>query len=407
MKRNTLSPSVPHRSFNVTPTSNVFRYKIGYIRDGKRYLSPDWRNNLIMAAGLNKAGNVTSCCQCFSTCLFGNNVSPVAVQRDSGVVTFTQASNVITASGGFFVAQDVGRLFKWGTGSAGTEAYITAYTSATQVTVAASPDVGVGEVGTVWYVNSASLSTVLQTTSTYGSTGGDNGTSVAANVLTHKRTFVGTAVGGATTLTEIGFSDGSTNSSIFDRDIISGGVALLTGDIPLAVAELIQTFNQTTPVTAPNVGSGCNTEGDIQLEWLPVGNGDAWSFVQTNGSTGSGSNALEPTGTGNGGVILASYSFNTFTTSTSTPTQRSQFGGNYTNGTYTAGVFQRNKNFSYSIADGNGTLYGFAMGGGSGSGTVFNAANFCSVKFDTPFVKSGSQVLTFSFTVSWQRILTN
>lgn len=408
MKRNTLLPSAPRRSFKVSPVSNVFRYKVGYIRDGKRYLSPDWRNNLIMDAGLNKAGNVTSWCGCFAYCLFGNNVSPVAVQRDSGVVTFTQTSNVITASGGFFVAQDVGRLFKWGTGSGGTEAYITAYTSSTQVTVGASPDVAVPEVGTVWYVNSPTLSTLLQATNTYGATGGDNGTSVVGNVFTHKRTFTGSAVGSPTTLTEIGFSHNNNNTNLFDRDIISGGVALLTGDIPLAVAELIQTINCTTPVTAPDVGSGCNTEGDIQVEWMNMSNSTAWSSVNTSGGTiASNGICLEPTGSGNGGVILASYSFNTFSTSGTAPTGRNQFTANFTNGTYTDGVFQRTKNFSISISEAIGNVYGFGLGTQVSTGITISTPNYASIKFDNFFAKSGSQVLTFSFTVSWQRILTN
>jgi hypothetical protein len=243
----------------------LFRYRVGYIRDGIRHITSQWRNNLIQDAGLDKMAS-TAYCDCFSTCLFGNNVSPVAVQRNSGVVTFTQASNVITASGGFFVAQDVGRLFKWGAGSAGTEAYITAYSSATQVTVAASPDVAVGEVGTVWYVKTPQLSTLLQSTSTYGSTGGDNGTSVVGSTITMKRTYTGSAVGSATTLTEVGFSNSASNSNIFDRDIIPGGVALLTGDIPLAVAELIVTFSPSTSTGQSNVGTGCNTTGNFVIE---------------------------------------------------------------------------------------------------------------------------------------------
>ena len=408
MKRNTLLPSAPRRSFKIAPTSNVFRYKVGYIRDGKRYLSPDWRNNLIMDAGLNKAGNVTSWCGCFSNCFFGNNVSPVAVQRDSGVVTFTQASNVITASGGFFVAQDVGRLFKWGTGSAGTEAYITAYTSSTQVTVGASPDVAVGEVGTVWYVNSPTLSTVLQTTSTYGAEGGDNGTSIVANVMTHKRTFVGSAVGSGTTLTEIGFSHDSANTNLFDRDIISGGVALLTGDIPLAVAELIQTLNQTTPATAPDVGVGCNTEGDIQVEWISLNNGTGWSSVSTSGATqSSGGICLEPTGNGLMGAIIASFTFNAFSEGGSSPTGRNQYVQNYSNGTFTAGVFSREKSVTVPISGAIGNVYGFGIGAGGSSGNTLVSYNNAAVKFDNFFAKSGAQVLTFSFTVSWQRILTN
>jgi hypothetical protein len=136
------------------------RYKFERIRNGK-VIESNWsKYHLITDAGLDKVASV-AWLNCVSTPIIGEGVSPTAVRRDSGGITFTQSGTTLTASAGFFSAADVGRLFKWGTGSTGNEIYITGYTSTSVVTVGTSATVGTPEIGTVWYVNTAALQTPL------------------------------------------------------------------------------------------------------------------------------------------------------------------------------------------------------------------------------------------------------
>src|SRR4051812_11153701 len=136
-------------------TKATFRYRVGFVRDGKRHFVTPWRDNLILDSGLNKHAS-TGWASCFSTCIFGNQVGPTPVSRGPGAITFSQATTTITASGGFFVAADTGRLFKF---DSGEECYLT-FVSATQATASISRTVGSGP-GTVWYVNQTAVESVL------------------------------------------------------------------------------------------------------------------------------------------------------------------------------------------------------------------------------------------------------
>lgn len=401
-----LSPDTLHESLGVK-TSNVFRYRAGFVRDGKRHWITPWRDNLIQDAGMNKIGSSSlAWVQCFGTCLFGNNVSPSPIQRAPGIVTFTQTGTTITASGNFFLNTDTGALFKWGTGTGGVEGYIT-YVNATTVTYSVSQTVAVPTPGTIWFVNTPALSTLYATTSTYGSNGGDNSSSIVGNVVTHKRTFVGAAVAGPVTLTEIGFNDTTSNSNLFDRDIITGGVALTTGDQPLAVCQLIQTFTPTTSTAASNVGTGCDSTGNFLIEWLqdPSASSLAVGSVATNGNSNVGGVPyLEPYVSNVGGAIVgASLTLQSF--STSSGTLRTGQTVIPTLIGYVAGSFNRDKRYSLSISQANGTIQGVTLTPGGSGATSFNCG--LTQKFTTPFTKSSSQTLVIDFNYAWARTLTN
>lgn len=397
----------PQASFSKDIKSSfVFQYRVGRIRNGIREMVTPWVNNLIMDAGLDKmASQLTPAC--FSTALFGAAVSPVATSRASGSAIFTQSGTTLTASVGFFVAADVGRLFKYGTGSAGAEYYITAFTSATQVTVNTSATVGTAIEGTIWYVNSAALTSVLQTSSTAGSNGGDNGTSVSVNVYTHKKTIVGTAVGSAVTLTEIGFSHNATNSNLFDRDIITGGVSLLTGDIPIVVCQLIQTIVPTTARAVGNVGTGFDTSGNLQLEWVPVGvAASALSWVSTTGAVSSG--FLDPTAVGQTFVMQSNYTAGAFSNSGTPPVvTNTYFVKDVVVNSYTNGTYALTKTSSLTISESNTTIFGFGYRGGQTPGAGVNNATNLYLKLTTSFTKNSTQILTFTWTFLWSRTLTN
>lgn len=375
----------------------VFRYKVGYIRDGKRHWISDWRDNLILDSGLNKVAT-TRWADCWQTCIFGDQVSPTPVSRNGGAVNFSQALTTITADAGFFVAQDTGRLFKF---DSGEECYLT-YVNATTATASISRTVGSGP-GTVWYVNQTAVESVLAYSTSYGSTGGDNGTSAIGNVVTQQRTFIGDALAAPATLTEIGFNSSASNVNIFDRDIVVGGFSLLAGDQPLAVGQLILTLDGTTISAVGNVATGYDSSGDQQIVSGGV-TGNLLSAVASTGfTTASSSTVLEPEDAGGGFprvyVRTADFTIPAFTNGMQTVAGSASV---CTSGpvpqTYSSGNFYRDKLVSFNITDGVGTIYGvsFEQGG-------------CAwiQKFTSTFSKLSTQTLTFTFRFSWQRILVN
>lgn len=397
MKSPQISPSKAPRLLKLS-SRHTFRYRFGFIRNGVRTLVTPWRENLILDSGLNKFATVKGA-TCWNTCLFGNQVSPDPVKRNSGAITFTTVGTACTASGGFFVAQDVGRLIKFDD-AGGQERYITAFTSSTLVTlgVAPSPDIA-GDTATIWYVNQTALQSLFATTSTYGSNGGDNGTSVVGNVITQKRTFVGAAVGAPVSLTEIGFNNSTSNVLLFDRDIIVGGVGLITGDQPTAIAELISTWEPDTSTAVGNVGTGFDSSGDMIISGLSALTGETVQIVGTNG-VASGAGVLEPSSSQGLSPITATFTLPAFSNGAG-PALVGPYNGNTTLAGYSNGTFFRDCSISYGITEANGTLYGVGM--------IYNAGfQACWMqKYTTPFTKLNTQTLVMTTRKSWQRVLVN
>lgn len=377
---------------------NIFRYRMGYIRDGRDFLLP-WKDNLILDTGLDMIGNIASYPNCFVAALFGNQVSPTPVARNSGAVTFTTTGSACVASGNFFVSSDVGRLIKFDDGG-GQERYITAFADATHVTLGSAPSPAVvAQTATVWYVNETALESLYSSTTTYRTGSGDCGTSFSTDTRTMKRTYTGAVItGGGVTLTEIGFSNSGTNVNIFDRDIIVGGIALIDGDIPLCVAELIQTFTPSTPLSVGNVATGYDSSGTVQ--WCDIGR--EASFVNTVGATSNSPSFIDPinpTNTGQLGLVSGVFTLPAFN---SFQAPASGFVGtdNETIAGYTPGSFFRDKLYSFNITSGNGTITGYQALAGGGS--------ICWAQLlTTSFTKTGSQTLAITIRYSWQRILQN
>lgn len=376
--------------------SNVFRYKFGFIRGGKTVMVTDWKNNLILDSGLDLMGT-NAFASVFQNALLGDQVSPTPTSRNSGSVTFTTVGTTCTASGGFFVAQDVGRLIKFDD-TDGQERYITGFTSSTVITLGSAPSPAItAQTASVWYVNQTALESLYSTTTTYSAAGGANGTSWIGDTRTMKRTFTFPAISGApVTLTEIGFNINTSNSNLFDRDIIVGGIGLIIGDIPLAVTELIQTFSPIVPTSQGNVATGYDSSGQYQLcdaiQELASVNGSG-------GTTGSGALDANTNSMGNMGLTTVAFSFPAFNTNFAPggflgPDALSIAG-------YTSGSFFRDKTCSFSIAAGNGTIAGIIYITGGAASTSW------AYKFTSTFVKSASQSLDLTCRWSWQRILQN
>jgi hypothetical protein len=301
----------------------------------------------------------------------------------------------MVASGGFFEPSDTGRLFKYNDGP-GTEVYMT-YIDSTHAVASVSASVAPIN-GTVWYVNRTSLQNVALSGTTYGSSGGDNGTTYSGATMVMQRSIISGAAGAPLTLTAIGFNSSTANSNVFDLDIITGGLSILAGDRVEAVIQLSVTFSPITPATQSNVGTGYDTSGSFQIEGLNAGN----HGVSTVDSSGNTTNTrLDPGGDVsdlNTGLIIGAFSFGTFSFTSAVGRSLSQAG--VTGGGYTAGSFSRDYTSFFDVADGNGTFNGLTL---NPTGT----ACCITVNLTTPFTKTSSQTLTVVWTQSWSRTLVN
>ncbi len=166
-----------------------------------------WRKNLMLDKGLNslarQAPLSTTPASVHINCSVGSGTN--ANSFASGAVTFSQtASDHVIASGNFFTAAMVGAILKYGTGTAGAEYYITAYTSPTDVTVDTVATV-VASVGTVWMVQQTTLQTFLYNYDSYQTNTGDCTTTKTATTEIHQRTYVFNK-SASYTVNEIGYS---------------------------------------------------------------------------------------------------------------------------------------------------------------------------------------------------------
>lgn len=383
------------------------RYKFERIRDGKLIKSKWSKFHLITDAGLDKVAS-NSWLACVSTPIIGEGVSPTAIRRDSGGITFTQAGTTLTASAGFFSAADVGRLFKWGTGTAGNEIYITGFTSTTIVTVGTSATVGTPEIGTIWYVNTALLQTpITGLTWTKNNDALENfstaGTSGDTCTVTNQTVFYSSALAGPKTVSEIAFSHNNTNSNVFDRDLVTPTVALLTADQAKITLQLIIKWSPITDVAVGNVATGYDSSGNVRLESLGMSNLTGISHWSSSGGiSGGGNMVLEP--------VCSAVPFGVRSTNTAfqafnaiTPNNTGTFLGNKTGTTASYGTGNRyiDSSVTFSISEVNGTLYDVSIGNSPSGGSLFRQ------KFTASFTKLSTQTLAFTFRKSWSRTLTN
>ncbi len=399
-------------------TAYALAYKLDIIRKGKIIPATDWRQYMITDAGLDAVGALStstgSMLQFLSAAVLGTGTA-VPVRRDSNPITFTQSGTTLTASSSFFSASDVGRLFKWGTGSSGNEIYITAFTSTTQVTVGTSATVTTPSIGTIWYVNSSALVTpIAGLTYTNEANSGTNSSSVAGSVctITQTKVIVSSALASPATVTEIGFNTSYTNSALFDRDVVSPSVGLLAGDQARVTVQMIRNLSPVTSQAAANVGTGCDTTGTFYIEGLDFGNnGSEISYFVTtgdpgNGQAGGGAKMLEPCKSGNLGLITANFTPGTFTVS-GNGVNKTHFCVAGTVLSYGSGTYRRGVRGTWSISQANGTIYGIGINSTGSVGTSTTSRLNLFWKFNTPFTKSSSQTVTATIDRYWSRVLIN
>jgi hypothetical protein len=269
-------------------------------RSGRVVKDNPFRRNLVLDAGLNGLAQKLTGNQCGPasmalTCAVGSGNTPVKIA--SGAVTFTQVGTTLTASSGFFAANMVGGIFKYGaSGSGGAEYYITAFTSTTVVTVDTSATVGTPTAGVVWQVQQTTLSTPLFTTSTYQLLTGDCLSTIAGNVMTHQRTFVFPVQGSSYNVNEIGY--GPVTSGICGRIVLPSTDVVGTSNFYRVIIQVVCTYSPGAPTAVGNIGVNFNTAGNAMIEY--------WSVSSVNPTNGTSDPNISPTAALMAGLDAAS-----------------------------------------------------------------------------------------------------
>lgn len=259
------------KALGISVQTNI-RTEIRDAKTGKLVKSRPFERNLMMDAGLlslsNKAGGMgaLTTVAMMAFCHVGGGTNPTKIA--GGAVTFTQAGTTITASAGFFTSAMVGGIFKYGTGTAGDEFYITAFTNSTTVTVGVSATVGSPTSGTVWQVQSTTLQTVLFTTNTYQVNSGDNQTTFGVNSWTQKRTYIVAQQASPYTVNEIGY--GSTSGLIGGRLVLSSSDNIGTTNFYVVIIQVTYTITPNVPTAVGNVGTNFDTTGSAMIEQFAV-----------------------------------------------------------------------------------------------------------------------------------------
>jgi len=359
--------------------------------DGSIAKSNPPTHNLLLDGGLDLVAS-DNLMDLFRYAVVGTGSTPT--NRDSASTTFTRSGTTVTANANFFEAADVGRLLKF---DSGEEMYITAFTSATEVTVDTGGTLSASE-GTVWYVNEVGHETESKRTATYGSDSGDNGRSVSGNIITNKRTYIFSAEVGAVTYTEIGWSNVSTPSAqLFGRDLIAGGGdSLSAGQQYKVIFQLQTTLSPVDPTAVSDVGNnGFNTAGTFCFEYLFRGLG----YVSSTGAaTYDGSNENSVPEPKNNHEV--SYADATFTQLSGLSTSFGTPGSTIlamTAQSYTSGSFTRTYVATASISQWNDSIYGL----------IFGSQRLSSVLFTTAQTKDSDHKLTVTYRWTWGRTLVN
>lgn len=365
--------------------------------DGSVARRSPWKHNLVLDQGLNNVATDFWAAQT-GNCAIGTGVP--TLRRDSTPTTFTQAGTTLTASAGFFVSTDVGKIFKWGTGSAGAELRITGFTSATVVTVGTSATQSTPTIGTIWYVDTTGLVTETKRTNNCSLNAGDNQSTFSVDTWTHKRTFLFPVESGSVTYKEIGWSNQSAaGANLFGIDQISPGDSLSAGQQYKVIVSLTIKFSPTSPQAVADFGNnGFVTAGNAGFEGVDT---STIAPVTSNGGITATYADLEPCDknslSARGYLATATWTQSNLTGSTVALPGGSIAKTSRSSAAYTAGTFYRD--FS-NVWDTTvvATVFGIIIGASS--------IGF-SDKFTASQTKDGTHTLTVVFRLSWGRILTN
>lgn len=207
------------------------RVKISVLQDGVVVREFPEQENLILDQGLNNIATQRWADQ-LAYCVAGTGSTPT---KDVPTGTYSQSGTTVTRQTGSvdFAAGDVGKLLRFSTGE---EAYITAFTSATQVTVSVSRTVATTTI-ILFRVAQVGLATEVERSNTYPSftlpdttLSQDTIINSGAGTFKMRRTYDFAVRGSNINYTEIGISPSSgAGNNLFSRLLLSGAVTVLTG----------------------------------------------------------------------------------------------------------------------------------------------------------------------------------
>lgn len=359
--------------------------------------------NLVMDIGLNalaRSTNATSPAEMSVACRVGSGSTSDKIA--SGAITFTQVGTTITASVGFFTSAMVGYIFKYGTGTAGAEYYITAFTNSTTVTVDTSATVATPTVATVWNVIRIAMETLLYSSSTYLTTAGACGTTFTANTASHKRTYNFAQQVASYNVNEVGYFNSTTGTAIHGRLVLGSTEVVAPTNFLQVVLTIVVTYSPGVPTAVGNVGTNIDTTGNAMLECC---NSTFFGTVASDGTTTLPAQgwAVDSAGGRNAQLNLqiASYTQHSVTSATTlsvTTLVVVQVGWVYASA---RGKMTATTNTSITTAA--QTLSGVSLGGGGGS----NAVCF-DIQFTTPFtLPTGTFLPQVVFSCTYKRLLNN
>ncbi len=365
------------------------------------------RKNLVMDGGLDAYATINFG-SLFNFACVGTGTNPV--NRFSAPVTFTQVGNTITASAPFFLLSDVGYILKYGaqgSGSGGAEQYITGFTSSTVVTVSSSATVAAPTLGCLWYVTQTTLQTQVKSTSTYPVSGSGTVNTINVGTMTRAftRVFIFSAEVGTVTYNEIGWSWNGTN--LFGRDLIlPAGVTLIAGQQLEVTLHVSLVVSPTDAVSVPDVSAGTwDTSGTALIEYAQgsASNGQAFSVINADGSNAApfaGYTLEPPQGLIHLALIRAAWTQLATINTGLNPNGNAIDLFDLTRGVYTPGSFTLTNSGTIPLGNLNGQTW-------TGIGINNTGSWMWSLQLATPNSKDSSHTLSFSFTVSWGRILVN
>lgn len=218
-------------------------------RKGEVIKTMPWQDNLILDQGMNYYAT-NNWANLMSFCVAGTGTTPT---RDIMDGTADQSGTTVTLTGSTysFSAGDVNKWIGWAAG--GYQAKITAYLSATQVTVDRSQTVSTAT-ATLYRCDQVGLATEVKRTNTYpvytytdGRGASATFTSVGPpSVMTLRRTYDFTAEVGSVNYTEIGISPVATvANNLFARILLAGAVTVTSGQQLRITYELAITISGT------------------------------------------------------------------------------------------------------------------------------------------------------------------
>lgn len=282
--------STPRNPFRknvlVNDVSVKIKTQVCCARTGKVIKDNPFRKNLTYDIGLNAmaraATGTPTTLRCgpasiARVCRIGDSTN--AVKIASGAITFTQAAFTVTASAGFFTAAMVGAILKYGAaGSGGVEYYITAFTSATVVTVDTSATVG-ATAGVVWMVQQSAMGNLLFTSSSYQTNATDNQTTFVTNVATHQRTFTFPVQGAPYNVNEVGYTSQTAGTQVLGRIVLGSTDVVGTSNFYRVIILVTVTYTPAAPTAVGNIGVNWNTAGNAMMEFWCVAGIDSTGAV--------------------------------------------------------------------------------------------------------------------------------